>query len=63
MQTHVVTSDIQKTIDWLIQNQACFDSFTFDVHTQTLTVYHEAGKDVLRLGMYLTAQYGILVTS
>jgi len=46
-----------------MQHQDIFDSLSFDVHTQQLIVRHAAGEDLIREGMYLTAQYGILVTS
>ncbi len=46
-----------------MQHQDIFDSFHFDVHTQELSVTHAAGVDVIRVGMFLNAKYGILVTS
>ncbi|MCU4414028.1 hypothetical protein KTH71_08255 [Acinetobacter sp. WU_MDCI_Axc73] len=60
---HIVTNQLVQTIIWLMQHQDIFDSFSFDVHAQQLTVKHVAGEDLIREGMYLTAQYGILVTS
>ncbi|WP_372374868.1 hypothetical protein [Acinetobacter ursingii] len=60
---HIVTNQLDQTIIWLMQHQDIFDSLSFDVITQQLTVKHAAGEDLIREGMYLTAQYGILVTS
>ncbi|MPW43055.1 hypothetical protein [Acinetobacter guerrae] len=60
---HIVTDQIDQTMIWLMQHQDIFDSLSFDVHTQQLIVRHAAGEDIIREGMYLTAQYGILVTS
>ncbi|WP_130802836.1 hypothetical protein [Acinetobacter ihumii] len=60
---HIVSDQLDQTILWLMQHQDIFDSLSFDVHTQQLVVKHVAGEDILREGMYLTAQYGILVTS
>ena len=60
---YTVDENIQDTIAWLLQHQDCYDEFHFDVHTQELTVTHAAGVDILRQGQYLTAKYGILVTS
>ena len=60
---YIVDDNITDTIMWLMQHQEIFDTFHFDVHTQELSVMHAAGEDVIREGMYLTAQYGILVTS
>lgn len=62
-QQHIVTNQLDQTIIWLMQHQDIFDSLSFDVLTQQLTVKHAAGEDLIREGMYLTAQYGILVTS
>lgn len=60
---YVVDENIADTMRWLIQHQDVFDSFNFDVHTQELSVTHAAGIDIIRIGMFLNAQYGILVTS
>ena len=62
-QQHIVTNQLDQTIIWLMQHQDIFDSLSFDVITQQLTVKHAAGEDLIREGMYLTAQSGILVTS
>ncbi|WP_043974304.1 MULTISPECIES: hypothetical protein [Acinetobacter] len=62
-ETYTVDDSITDTILWLMQHQDIFDSFHFDVHTQELSVTHAAGVDVIRIGMFLNAKYGILVTS
>ena len=62
-ETYLVDENIADTITWLISHQDIFDSLHFDVHTQELSVTHAAGEDVIRVGMFLTAKYGILVTS
>ncbi|WP_269914639.1 hypothetical protein [Acinetobacter sp. HY1485] len=63
MQNYITTENIIDTVTWLLQHQDCFDRLQFDVEQQELIVYHAAGVDVIRPNMYLTAQYGILVTS
>jgi hypothetical protein len=50
-------------VTWLLHHQDVFDSFNFDVLSQELTVTHAAGRDIIRVGMFLNATYGILVTS
>jgi hypothetical protein len=62
-ETYTVDERITDTILWLMQHQEIFDSFHFDVHTQELSVTHAAGVDIIRVGMFLNAKYGILVTS
>ncbi|MFK4049096.1 hypothetical protein [Acinetobacter venetianus] len=62
-ETYIVDEHIADTILWLMHHQEIFDSFHFDVHTQELSVTHAAGVDVIRVGMFLAAKYGILVTS
>ncbi|MHA3061258.1 hypothetical protein [Acinetobacter sp. ANC 4631] len=61
--TYIVDENITDTMLWLLQHQDCFDELHFDVQQQELTVTHVAGVDQIRVGMYLTAKYGILVTS
>ncbi|MBP3015504.1 hypothetical protein [Acinetobacter baumannii] len=39
------------------------ESFHFDVLSQELSVTHAAGRDIIRVGTFLNATYGILVTS
>lgn len=62
-ETYTVDDNMADTMTWLIHHQEVFDSLHFDVHTQELSVSHAAGVDIIRVGMYLTAKYGILVTS
>ncbi|EOR08403.1 hypothetical protein [Acinetobacter genomosp. 15BJ] len=62
-ETYTVDGYIADTIAWLMQHQDIFDSFHFDVHSQELSVTHAAGVDIIRVGMFLNAKYGILVTS
>ena len=62
-ETYIVDEQIADTLSWLLQHQDCFDELRFDVQTQELTVIHAAGIDQIRVGMYLTAKYGILITS
>lgn len=59
----VSLKNIEKTISWLMNHKEVFDSFHYDVHQQEFVVKHPAGEDVLREGMYITSQYGILLTS
>ncbi len=60
---YTVDDNMADTITWLMHHQDVFDALHFDVQTQELSVSHAAGVDIIRTGMYLTAQYGILVTS
>ena len=62
-ETYKVDESTTDTILWLMQHQDIFDTFHFDVHTQELSVTHAAGVDIIRVGMFLNAKYGILVTS
>lgn len=62
-ETYKVDESTTDIILWLMQHQDIFDSFHFDVHTQELSVTHAAGVDIIRVGMFLNAKYGILVTS
>lgn len=62
-ETYKVDESTTDTILWLMQHQDIFDSFHFDIHTQELSVTHAAGVDIIRVGMFLNAKYGILVTS
>lgn len=62
-ETYKVDESTTDTILWLMQHHDIFDSFHFDVHTQELSVTHAAGVDIIRVGMFLNAKYGILVTS
>ncbi|TCM68313.1 hypothetical protein EC844_10516 [Acinetobacter calcoaceticus] len=60
---YIVDENIADTLHWLCCHQDCFDAFHFDVLSQDLVVEHANGSDILRVGHYLTAEYGILVTS
>lgn len=60
---HIVQEDFAQTILWLLKHQDIFDSLHYDTLSRTLTVKHVAGEDILRKGMYLNAEYGILITS
>ena len=60
---YIVDEHIADTLQWLCHHQDCFDALQFDVLTQELKVHHANGTDIIRLGMYLTAKYGILITS
>lgn len=61
--TYFTDNSIQDTLIWLLHHQDSFDSFTFDVDTQQIIVSHAAGVDIVRVGTYLNASYGILLTS
>lgn len=63
MQAYMTTDNIADTIEWLLGHQDCFDSFQYDAIKEELTVTHAAGTDVIRIGIYLNAEHGILVTS
>ena len=60
---YVVDDQLADTLRWLCQHQDCFDAFEYDALTQQLKVHHANGSDVIRIGMFLNAQYGILITS
>lgn len=62
-ESYIVDEHLADTLYWLCQHQDCYDAFQFDVITQELKVHHANGTDIIRQGMYLTAKYGILVTS
>lgn len=62
-ETYNVDESVTDTLIWLMHHQEIFDSFHFDAHTQELSVTHAAGVDIIRVGMFLNAKYGILVTS
>lgn len=61
--SYIVDEHLADTLNWLCQHQDCYDAFHFDVLTQELKVHHANGSDIIRQGMYLTAKYGILITS
>lgn len=61
--TYIADENVADTVAWLLYHQDVFDSFNFDVLSQEFTVTHAAGKDIIRVGTFLNATYGILVTS
>ncbi len=61
--TYNADEKISDTILWLLNHQNVFESIQFDVLSQELSVKHAAGTDIIRVGTYLNATYGILVTS
>ena len=60
---YVVDSILTDTLTWLCHHQDCFDSFQYDAITQELKVHHANGADIIRVGMFLNAKYGVLITS
>lgn len=62
-QTYIVDEHLKDTLTWLCHHQDSFDSFTYDAITQELTVQHANGTDIIRMGDYLNASYGILITA
>ncbi|NNG76872.1 hypothetical protein HLH10_11330 [Acinetobacter sp. ANC 4277] len=62
-QTYIVDEYLEDTLRWLCHHQDSFDSFTYDVITQELAVHHANGMDIIRVGDYLNASYGILITA
>lgn len=61
--TYVVDANLADTFAWLIEHQDCYDSFQYDALTQSLIVHHANGTDKIKVGDYLNATYGILITS
>lgn len=61
--TYIVDENLADTLHWLSLHQDCYDSFHYDALSQTLTVEHANGADVIRIGDYLNASYGILITA
>lgn len=55
--------NIADTITWLLHHQDTYQFFTYHSETQELSVTHEAGVDIIRVGTYLNASYDILLTS
>lgn len=62
-QTYIVDEHLPNTLTWLCHHQDSFDSFTYDAITQELLVHHANGVDSIRIGDYLNASYGILITA
>lgn len=61
--TYIVDENLADTLHWLSLHQDCYDSFHYDALSQTLTVEHANGADVIWVGDYLNASYGILITA
>ena len=62
-ETYVVDDNLADTLRWLILHQDCYDRFQFDVVQQQLRVEHANGMDIIRVGQFLNASYGILISS
>lgn len=62
-QTYIVDSNLADTLHWLSLHRDCYDFFHYDALSQELTVYHANGVDQVRIGDYLNASYGILITA
>ena len=61
--TYIVDSKLADTLHWLSLHQDSYDSFSYDAVTQALMVHHANGVDQIRVGDYLNARYGILITA
>ena len=61
--TYLVDHNLSDTLTWLCHHQESFDAFNYDAITQQLTVHHANGSDIIRIGDYLNASYGILITA
>ena len=61
--TYVLDEQLADTLTWLVEHQDCYDSFEYDAFTKTLVVHHANGSDQIKVGQYLNANYGILITS
>ena len=61
--TYIIDENLADTLHWLSLHQDCYDSFSFDALTQELVVHHANGTDQIRIGDYLNASYGILITA
>lgn len=62
-QTYIVDENILDTLTWLLTHQDCYDRFEYDSFEKTLHVHHANGTDQIKVGQYLNASYGLLVTS
>ena len=58
-----VDENMADTLTWLLHHQDIYQFFTYHADTQELTVTHDAGVDIIRVGDYLNASYDILLTS
>lgn len=61
--TYIVDEHLTDTLSWLCNHQDTFDSFIYNALTQKLAVQHANGTDIIRVGDYLNASYGILLTA
>lgn len=61
--TYIVDDNLSDTLTWLLHHQDSFDSFSYDSLKQELTVFHANGTDIIKIGDYLNASYGILITA
>lgn len=62
-ETYIVDESLSDTLTWLCHHQDSFNTFTYDAIAQELVVHHANGMDVIRVGDYLNASYGILITA
>ena len=60
---YIVDSSLADTLHWLSLHQDSYESFSYDAVTQVLMVHHANGVDQIRVGDYLNARYGILITA
>ncbi|MCU4439553.1 hypothetical protein KTI07_08510 [Acinetobacter lwoffii] len=61
--SYIVDSSLADTLHWLSLHQDSYESFSSDAVTQVLMVHHANGVDQIRVGDYLNARYGILITA
>ncbi|MDQ8952413.1 hypothetical protein RFH42_05480 [Acinetobacter rudis] len=61
--SYIVDENLADTLHWLSEHQDCFDALHYDVAREELSVEHANGIDIIRVGHYLNATYGILLTS
>ena len=61
--TYIVDDNLADTLTWLVTHQEAYGSFEYDSFTKVLLVHHANGTDQIKVGQYLNAKYGILITS
>lgn len=61
--TYIVDDNMADTLTWLLEHQDNYDSFEYHAFTQELLVHHANGTDRIKVGQFLNAQHGILITS
>lgn len=61
--TYVADENVADTLTWLLHHQDSFERFEYDALTKELLVHHANGTDRIKVGDYLNASYGILITS